>query len=633
MWFLIPLRFKLFLVAALGALGTAGVLYVVTEKAVTDHGAQVAMDTANTVNLATRSELETVVKAKLAEMERLTDLLPTVGEKALLMHASSDFRSELLSLTFYEPVGNGFKTRTLSNASLISQKNLPSRTGYLLNQNQPLNLASLSRTQESSLLNRSFEYEGKSIAVHSYVLYGKKLDGDPRSTLIVADVLADSLNSRLSRSETAPSFVVTEKGNLVAHPDGAKLTQYQKSFFPTFPVDLLPSNWTQGTRFSWQHDGEDYLSVVSPLGVPGLFLCAQSRKSKAEAVMASIREELGYGVWAVLGLVVLFSQLIAWRLTRNVRNTAAAAQLLAKGEFDRIPKIIANDEFRIVRRAFRDLAESFKARLRDEFERGQKDAVLATTQTLRASMGNPKPIADSWELVHHRPLGVPSHQDFWDFYSVGNRRQIIIGTANIEGISGALLGLMLRTTLENIRRMASRYTARPPAFSEVLELLNGAVYTAFKGRVTLVATAIEIDVDTGNLSFFNCGAPTSILWKAGPKTPILDEKMFAAQSGSLGSAAGLAFRPLHATLGEGESLVTYTSVVRKNSVDDSRAAVVETLSKNGLKPLSDFKNSLVKASENRAFQNCFSFVAFRRPGKAVPVASPALAIAPEKKAA
>jgi hypothetical protein len=576
------------------------------------------METAETVGLSLREELESLVKLRLEELKSLATDIPRTDD-GVFRKASSDFRSDVIAVSSYTPQADGsYALRFATNHSLIREKQLPPNSVFLMNQSTPLDVQRLARSRDVSILNRSFMTENGPVAVQTFIVYVKMLDGKSGEPILLADVLAESLNERLRRAEMVQSFLVSDDGALLAHPDPMMMLEFRDSVFPEFPQNMLPSDWRTGARFAWKAVEQDYLTAIVPTGLRGAYLTTQVPKAGFTRVLHELEREFWLGAGALLGLLAVFSYWLMSGVTRNIQNTAAAAQEMAKGAFDRVPKIRATDEFLYVRDSFKQLQTTLTARFREEFERGQRDSLLATTQTLRAAMGNPAAGSfERWEIVTHRPNDAASHQEFWDFHQKGNRRQVIVGRANSEGISGMMATLLARTTLDNIRRLADRFsTQRPPSLGELLDMVNGTLFAAFKGRVSIVANAFEVDLDSGALQWLHAGGPSAFRVGFSPQGLILDEHTYAGRNASLGAQAVSAYQATQGTLAPGERLIVHApSILTKTSVSDvARDQIRKALSTTGRNSLAEMKTSLAESLKGNIFSQSLVFVALRRPG-------------------
>jgi hypothetical protein len=319
--------------------------------------------------------------------------------------------------------------------------------------------------------------------------------------------------------------------------------------------------------------------------------------------------------------------LLAWwigaGIAKNIRKTASIADCLADGNFEKAPVIRSLDEFREVRGTFEAISPKIQSHYKTEFERGQMEASLATVQTLRAALANPNPVQfGNWDLITHRPNVTNAFQDFWDFHQQGNVRQVVVGRANVEGVSGAMVALLARTTLDNARKFSGLFSGEPLGLQEVLAILNTAIYSAFQGRVTLIASAFEIDTETGNFSWLNAGGPVPIRWKPEGTALGLEEKALSGQNAPLGTSATLTARPVSGVLQPGERLFVHSDTAIETKEDAARPILLQTVITQGAKPLLELKPQIMQAISGRAFEQHLVFVGVGRLPQA-PSQSPA----------
>lgn len=614
---IMSLKYKAFIPVVLGVAGL-GVLYQeLTLKALEEDRAHHGMETAETVGQTLRDEMETLVKFRLEELSRLTSSLsPNYTDAQLFQTASSDFRSDILNVSVYQPTEDGrYALRFFTNRSLLKAKHLPPNSVFLMDQAAPVDITRLAKARDTAILNRSFEAEGEPVAVQSFVLFVKKLDGGLQGPIVIADALAKNVSERLRRSETIDAFLVNKQGTLLAHSNPEMMVEYRDAVFPGFPQSQLPSDWTKGSHVSWRFDAKEMLTMVTPTALKGVYLTAQVEKQEFTGLIAGLRKQAWLGVWAILGVLAVLTFWMMGRTARNVRNTAAAMQLVADGEFDRVPKIYGFDEFRLVVKAFKNLETALRARLRGEFERGQKESLLSTVQTLRSAMGTPTAASFAgWDVLAHRSDVITSQQEFWDFHDQGRKRQVIVGRSSVEGVTGVLLALLVRTTLDNTRRIAQRFSDKPPTLGELLDVVNGTLFSAFKGRAVLCASAFEVDLDTGALTWIHAGGPSAMRWKPEADSPV-DDVTLGGKAAPVGSNAVSSYQATTTTLTPGERLLVraQTPMPAGTKVDPARDAVKKALTAQGAAPIANLKNTLVAAMGTRVLAENLVFVALRRP--------------------
>lgn len=639
---ILPIKFKVFFPALLGVAGCVLLFRDLALRGLNDDRNLFALEVAQTVADALREDTETLVKFRLQELEKLATAAQRGRESLLFTRASSDFRSDVVAVEFFDPKGDGrFDTRRTVNADLLRAKGLPADLLAQMDRIAPINAQRLNRDRDSALLNRSLIIGDQPIPILSHVLFVRHLDGRPDGTIIVLNVLADRLLTKMRRSTTAEAFLVNRSGELIAHSDPTLLVQYRNQPFPEFPLNRLTGNWAEGTTFAWNQNGKEWIHLVLPLGMPGVFLSSRVEKRQFTEVLAKLEEQFWLGAWAILGVLVVVTGLVSWGLKRNVRNTAATIQCMAEGDFDRMPKLSTRDEFLDVRDALSVFGPRLRNRLAEEFARGQKDAQLAAIQTLRAAMGNPVPSRfEGWEFIAHRPSDLTPLQDFWDFHQQGSRRQIIVGRANTAGISGLMMSVMVRTTMDNLRRLSGKFSAqRPPSLAELLEMLNAHIHSAFKGRVCLQATALEMDVDSGAFSWINMGCPTPLRWlpTADKKPVVIDDKTLADQNPALGYQAVAGFRAINGFFAPGERfLISMDTILAKGAKEDvSRKMIQKLVVSEGRRSLADLKAAIADYPAAPLLKQNLCFIGLRRPG-GVPVETrpaPAAVYGPMPKAA
>jgi HAMP domain-containing protein len=623
MRWLIPLKYKVVFPIVVGIAGTAVLYRAITAKELDREASRSGLERAQLLADSLREELETSLKSRLFELQGISAALQQDPHAPVFSTCSTDFRNEVLGITQFSPNRDGtYSARYTANTWLLAKRKLPLTALALINKETSIDIKGFAKRRETALINRSFTTtENQNVGVYSFLAFSKSLDGHPEASVIVADAIQEPFASRLGARENALAYLVNAKGHLVSHPELEILTEFKAQPFDAFPTEALPKDWTHGVRFEWNKGGTPVTSAALPTGISDVYIYTETPKSAFQPVIAAIQKEFLLGAYSILGLCLALGLLVSRGLTRNIRNTAAVSDCIARGELDRVPAISGRDEFRHVDEAFSRLLPSVRERFREEFERGQKDSLLATAQTVRAMMANPAPgILEQWDLTTFRPTLTPTHQDFWDFHSHGSRRQIILGRSSADGVSGILLAVLVRSTLDNARKISGRFSSqRALTLAETLEVLNSAVHAAFKGRVSFLATACEFDLDSGAYTWINAGGATPVKWhqKSG-QTSALDDRSLSTPNSALGSEAKIQLNETTGVLAEGERVFIHTPSVMANghAEDIARSTVLLALQRSNDKSLPEVKTAICEAIANRPFEPNLVFIAFGRPESA-----------------
>jgi HAMP domain-containing protein len=601
----IPLKYKIVFPVLVAVIASGGLFYTVAKRTLEIESSRLGLALSQSASESRRAEVEILLKLRLFELEKLR------LETGFFSKCSEDFRNEVVGITVYTPNRDGtFSAYYSSNTDLLKKKALPINTLALIQKDSPVDTAALAQKREPVLLNRSVTLpSGVSLGVYSFVAYGKSLDGHPTPTVIVADALQDFFATAFSSPGQPLSYLVSESGNLIAHPDPEKLVAFKTTPFPGFPSDRMPQDWTAGINFEWGKEGERTLVSVLPFGIKGSYLYSEYQSDTLFPLLAKMRRETLLGLYAVLGLCFAVTFWLTRHLVTNIRNTAAVIDGVVRGEIHRTPEVKGKDEFNYVTQAFDRLFPSLQLQLKREFERGQKDSELAMLQAVRALVSTPQTgFFENWDFAANRPSGNADHQDIWEFNALGNRRQIILGRSSQPGVSGTLLAILVRLTLDSVK-------SRSFTLVQTLEFLNTALYAVFKGRVTFTATAFEVDLVGGAFACVTAGSDGPIRWEKqnGDPSGTVNSRTLKSNNDPIGSAPKANYEQVGGVLSLGECLLISASTLANPAADAKSAFRLEDLlQQSKIKQVGELKGAFTEG-----FNQTTVYVALGRPNQAV----------------
>ncbi len=585
----IPLKYKIVFPVLAAVVASGGLFYTVAKRTLVIESSRLGLALSQSASEARRAEAEMLLKLRLFELEKLR------LETGFFSRCSEDFRKEVIGITVYTPNRNGsFSAYYSSNTDLLRSKSLPLNTLALISTESPVDVAALAQKREPVLLNRSITLpSGDSLGVFSFVAYGKALDGHPAPTIIVADASQDFFASAFSSPGQPLSYVVSETGSLLLHPEPEKLVAFKTAPFPGFPLNKMPQDWTSGINFEWGKEGETTLASVLPFGIKGSYLYSEHKSDTLIPLLTRMVRESLLGLYAVLGLCLAVTFWLTRHLVNNIRNTAAVIEGVVRGEIYRTPEVKGRDEFIYVTDAFDRLFPSLQQQLKREFEKGQKDSELATIQAVRALVSTPQTgYFEDWDFTANRPTGAAEHQDIWEFNSFGNRRQIIVGRCSQPGISGTLLAVLVRLTLDGAK-------ARTFTLVQTLELLNATLYSVFKGRISFSATALEVDLAGGAFSCVTAGSESPLRWE---KQSGASLSAVRTANSPIGSAPQAHYEQTGGALMPGECLLLSASTVSNPAVGPNATSKLEQLVQSGsVKHLGELKLASEAVNQNTLY--------------------------------
>jgi two-component system, OmpR family, sensor kinase len=193
----------------------------------------------------------------------------------------------------------------------------------------------------------------------------------------------DSLVKRSARDLGARVIVVDDRGTLLA--DSAAVGAIENASYASRPeiARALAGRPSQGTRHSESLD-EDLLFTAVPVLVEGRRAGAVRVTQGVDAVQAEVRNDVialvGVGVVALLlGLAVAW--FLAGSLARPLRDLAAAARRVARGDLDARATVEGSAEQREVAWAFNEMTGRLSGSLR-----AQREFVANASHQLRTPL-------------------------------------------------------------------------------------------------------------------------------------------------------------------------------------------------------------------------------------------------------
>ncbi|MBY0370268.1 serine/threonine-protein phosphatase [bacterium] len=613
MRFAIALKYKIYFLAFAAVLGTAALYRNIAWKTLEKDRKETAWSSAQSALDASRRMVRAYAHSRVSELKALTFSTASRSSQSRFFEAASEeLREELLSVTYYRPAKTQASIQSLTNTALLRHLGLPRNTPLLVEEAIPLDLEALPEAQSVTWLNRSFTHGGKAVGIQTAVFY----QPGNQPMLVVANLISEPLQALLQNESGARTYLVDLEGQLVAHADTDMQALFVRTPFPAFAKAELPETWVEGSRI----ENGDTFQFTAPTAFHNVFLVSTAQTREYASLLSDIDDKFMFGGWSILGLALAYATWLSWRLRRNTLNTAAALNQLASGEMESIPKIRGRDEFLAIKTAFERLLPEFQKKLFDEFSKGQRDALYAATQSLRATLQVPT-VTDftGWNSDILRPTAPSSLQDFWDCRTYGNRRQFLIGRSSTDGVSGVLLGLFARATLDNIRRLAQQINGgRELSMLETLEILNGTLYSAFQGRTTLLANVCDLNLDTGELTWINAGGPPAVRWTPKHGEPVsIDIKSLETLGTALGTDPAFNPHPVSTVLAPGERIFIHTQTLTlKTTVqDEARLRLLHAIATHGEKPLEDVRAAVLGSGMDADNLLNLSALALQRPAQ------------------
>lgn len=180
--------------------------------------------------------------------------------------------------------------------------------------------------------------------------------------LIAADFRHERLLRIFARSKLHQTFLIDGRGEVLAHPQGARVIEHQDlSAYPLVQA-ALATDATEGVKeFPGGDDQSPQIGAYGRVGVGRLWVLTQI--PKREALRAS-RELVGRSaLFAVAILLTAFivSVFFSRLLTAPIRSLSAAAERIGQRQFNVDVAVRANDEIGDLARTFQRMAQQLQS--------------------------------------------------------------------------------------------------------------------------------------------------------------------------------------------------------------------------------------------------------------------------------
>ncbi|SHL27372.1 SpoIIE family protein phosphatase [Fibrobacter sp. UWH4] len=281
------------------------------------------------------------------------------------------------------------------------------------------------------------------------------------------------------------------------------------------------------------------------------------------------------------GIILIIILLISFRVAKPLKELAAAARKLGRGNFNvTIPQITGHDEISEFAGAFSNMLTELKEHIEKQKDMKRIERELDLARNIQLSMlpGSERDENSDDDRHELTPFLLPAKEvggDFYDFFKIDNDHLcIVIGDVSGKGVAAALFMMVARIIL---RTMTKNLKSIVDAFNKT----NYAL--AKRNRLNMFVTvwAGIIDLRTGHISFASAGHNPPAVRHSDGSVEFLMSKPglpMAAMDDTL-------YKPQAYDLKQGDTLFLYTDGVTEatNTSDvlfgDSR--LLATLTKGG----------------------------------------------------
>lgn len=190
-------------------------------------------------------------------------------------------------------------------------------------------------------------------------------------TILVTLVKLDSLLDAFQTSGPVETFLVSEDGSVLAHPD-AKVVLSGNNLNDLPIVERMKKSTVDNGQFRYQNkDGEFYLASFKKLGIGGVGVISQVREAKIFEEVNNIQKRNGYLLIVFLSLSFIVVYLFAKSLSTPILKLVDASEEIRKGNYHINLHATTQDEIGTLTKSFVSMGRGLEERekLKDSFGR------------------------------------------------------------------------------------------------------------------------------------------------------------------------------------------------------------------------------------------------------------------------
>ncbi len=364
----LSIRFKMLIVFAsvlLIALGTH--LFLAVRLFTADKLAYIYDLNASVVgSLAEQTRGSLSVLAKEVELFANSELTRSGSETARQKLASDLFASEgdLVRIEVYERSGELFQRgQSFSNAAALSLLGVSNADLDSARRARPLPLAAIASKPDTIYVqNSSLPPDAPilTLALATNPSAGREAGALVQRRVLAIDFRPDRLLRIFGRSRLHETFLIDERGEVLAHPDPSLVVGAQSLAEHPLVRAALASRATQGVIEFEAADREERIGAYGQVGLGRLAVLTQMSKHEALRASRELAQQSSLFAVAILLAAFLATLFLSRRVTAPIRRLRAASELIGQGRFDMPFVDYPNDEIGDLARAFAHMTGQLK---------------------------------------------------------------------------------------------------------------------------------------------------------------------------------------------------------------------------------------------------------------------------------
>lgn len=305
------------------------------------------------------------------------------------------------------------------------------------------------------------------------------------------------LASLFSKNPHQKYFLTTQDGQILYQSSLSKPTS------PLIPVlsslffsQIKSKKINEGTDLL-KLNNESYLTSYNRAGFSDLVVITLiNEKESLSAIKELVAKSILFG--GILLCVALIVSIIgSEKLTSALRELSRATQKISKGEFGTIIKVTSADEVGELAQKFNLMSQEIKRLMSETAEKARMENELNTAKTVQETLFPPHfSRYENFSVAGHYEPASECGGDWWYYTKLENKLILFIGDATGHGAPAALITSAARSAASVIQSMEIEV-------SEVMSLLNRAIYDVSKGQLMMTFFIGIIDLQTNQMTYSN----------------------------------------------------------------------------------------------------------------------------------
>lgn len=366
------------------------------------------------------------------------------------------------------------------------------------------------------------------------------------------------------------TYLVNSKGKIILQP--IQKTYPDISFHDTKNSLLESIKASHGAsvatyEYNSPTSGVSLLTSVSKTGVEDYYSFSILPKDIAlEAVKLLIVKSAMF-LLLLLFITIIISVLASTRLTSTLKKLLLATNKISQGDYNVSVNINSQDEIGNLANGFNKMASEIERLMIETAEKARMEGELKTAQTVQSTLF-PNPQFSKGPVHIHGFYESASEcgGDWWYYNQIGSKTFLWIGDATGHGVPAALVTSAARSAASILEEFPSLMP------SQIMNLLNKAIYSASKGNVLMTFFLGVFSEDSKQFNYC-CAShdPPFLLKSTGEKLKKKDLLLLMDVNGPrLGEEEKSTYEEACIQLEDGDQIVFYTDGVTELMNSDEK---------------------------------------------------------------